>query len=133
MEKNNALPYTIHTVIDENIDAQSVSELYNKLAALHLTDKATVHIQAKVSAINQEDVNPVMAENFHKKNNTIRLLRRQVRRLKSELKSKDRAMFAQKEFYECMLDEVQKKQKKSDQDIEKWFSEMVLKTIKQLK
>ena len=41
---------------------------------------------------------------------TIRLLRRQVRRLKSELNSKDRLMFAQKEFYECMLDEVQKRE-----------------------
>lgn len=41
---------------------------------------------------------------------TIRLLRRQVRHLKSELKSKDRLMFAQKAFYECMLDEVQKRE-----------------------
>lgn len=68
-----------------------------------------------------------------KKANTIRLLRRQVRRLKSLLKSKDRLLKSQKSFYEEMLNEVQKKQKKSDQDIEKWFSEMVLKTIKQLK
>ena len=45
-----------------------------------------------------------------KQHRTIRLLRRQVRRLKSELKSKDRLIFAQKEFYECMLDEVQKRE-----------------------
>ncbi|MBO7438260.1 MAG: hypothetical protein J6U21_01120 [Bacteroidales bacterium] len=40
----------------------------------------------------------------------IRLLRRTIRRLKRELKSKDRAMFAQEEFYKCMLDEVQKRE-----------------------
>lgn len=45
-----------------------------------------------------------------KLHNRIRLLRRQVRRLKSELKSKDRLMFAQEEFYKCMLDEVQKRE-----------------------
>ena len=45
-----------------------------------------------------------------KQHRTIRLLRRQVRHLKRLLKSKDRAMFAQEEFYKCMLDEVQKRE-----------------------
>ena len=49
-----------------------------------------------------------MKKNNVNKQNTIRLLRRQVRRLKREIKSKDRLIFAQEEFYKCMLDECQK-------------------------
>lgn len=49
-----------------------------------------------------------MKKNNVNKQNTIRLLRRQVRRLKREIKSKDRLIFAQEEFYKCMLDEYQK-------------------------
>lgn len=49
-----------------------------------------------------------MKKNNVNKQNTIRFLRRQVRRLKREIKSKDRLIFAQEEFYKCMLDECQK-------------------------
>ena len=63
---------------------------------------------------------------------TIRLLRREVRRLKRELKSKDRAMFAQKSFYEAMLDDVQKREGTSKESVEEWFNKMLLRTIKSL-
>lgn len=41
---------------------------------------------------------------------TIRRLRRQVRHLKSLIKSKDRLIFAQETFYNCMLDECHKRE-----------------------
>ena len=41
---------------------------------------------------------------------TIRLLRREVRRLRSLLKTKDRLLASQKSFYEAMLDDVQKRE-----------------------
>ncbi len=54
-----------------------------------------------------------MKKNNVNKQNTIRLLRRKVRRLKREIKSKDRLIFAQEEFYKCMLDEVRKREQKA--------------------
>ncbi|MCR4561250.1 MAG: hypothetical protein K5685_14350 [Bacteroidales bacterium] len=137
MDTKNTYPRTTrHTLLDTTINANSVQELNEKLIALDLSDEADVTIEAHIYGINRE----VITEAEYQKDcedasrqNTIRLLRRQVRHLKSLLKSKDRLLKSQKSFYEEMLNEVQKKQKKSDQDIEKWFSEMVLKTIKQLK
>jgi len=41
---------------------------------------------------------------------TIRRLRRQVRHLKSLIKSKDRLISAQETFYNCMLDECHKRE-----------------------
>lgn len=137
MDTKNTYPRTTrHTLLDTTINANSVQELNEKLIVLDLSDEADVTIEAHIYGINRE----VITEAEYQKDcedasrqNTIRLLRRQVRHLKSLLKSKDRLLKSQKSFYEEMLNEVQKKQKKSDQDIEKWFSEMVLKTIKQLK
>lgn len=47
---------------------------------------------------------------FSTQQRTIRRLRRQVRHLKSLIKSKDRLIFAQEEFYKCMLDECHKRE-----------------------
>ena len=41
---------------------------------------------------------------------TIRRLRRQVRHLKSLIKSKDRLIYAQEEFYKYMFDECHKRE-----------------------
>ncbi|MBR4678752.1 MAG: hypothetical protein IKO99_12195 [Bacteroidales bacterium] len=137
MDKKNTYPRTTrHTLLDTTINANSVQELNEKLVAFDLTDEADVTIKAHIYGINRE----VITEAEYQKDcedasrqNTIRLLRRQVRHLKSLLKSKDRAMFAQEEFYKCMLDECQKREDAANRNIEEWFSNMVKKTVEKTK
>lgn len=49
-------------------------------------------------------------ETIAKQQHSIRRLSRQVRHLKSLIKSKDRLIFAQEEFYKCLLDECHKRE-----------------------
>ena len=62
----------------------------------------------------------------------IRRQRRAIRRLKRLLKSKDRLLASQKSFYEEMLNEKDKATKADGKDIEKWFGEMLIRTIRNL-
>ena len=63
---------------------------------------------------------------------TVRRLRREIRHLRSLLKTKDRLLASQKSFYEAMLDDVQKREGTSKESVEEWFKKMLLRTIKSL-
>ena len=63
---------------------------------------------------------------------TVRRLRREIRHLRSLLKTKDRLLASQKSFYEAMLDDVQKREGTSKESVEEWFGKMLLRTIKSL-
>ena len=63
---------------------------------------------------------------------TVRSLRREIRHLRSLLKTKDRLLASQKSFYEAMLDDVQKREGTSKESVEEWFKKMLLRTIKSL-
>lgn len=60
---------------------------------------------------------------------TIRRLRRQVRKLKRLIKSKDRLNFAQEEFYKCMLDECHKREEADKKKSTEFFTECLLKAL----
>lgn len=60
---------------------------------------------------------------------TIRRLRRQVRKLKRLIKSKDRLNFAQEEFYKCMLDECNKREVADKKKSTEFFTECLLKAL----
>ena len=70
--------------------------------------------------------------NNDKQHRTIRRLRREVRHLRSLLKTKDRLIASQKSFYEAMLDDVQKREGTSKDSVDEWFNKMLLRTIKSL-
>lgn len=60
---------------------------------------------------------------------TIRRLRRQVRHLKSLIKSKDRLISAQETFYKCMLDECNKREEADKKKSTEFFTECLLKAL----
>ena len=123
MEKDTQPKELWCTVHDEIISANSIKELDEKFAALGIDENATVGIGAKVVAISTRTTNPKP---------TIRRLRRQIRHLRSLLKTKDRLLASQKSFYEAMLDDVQKREGTSKESVEEWFKKMLLRTIKSL-
>lgn len=95
--------------------------------------ETTDRIEAEIESDKQQSTISNLQIKNDKQQRTIRLLRREVRRLKREIKSKDRAMFAQEEFYKGMLDECNRREEEAKQkSIEQWFEKMLLKTIKSL-
>ena len=69
-------------------------------------------------------------ETISKQRDTISRQRRAIRRLRRLLKSKDRLLASQKSLYEEMLNEKEKAD--NGKDVEKWFEEMLIRTIRNL-
>ena len=109
-----------HRLVEEHIQANSFNDLKNKLAAFGVNSDSMVNLSVDISAINHE------TEHYQK---TIRRLRRQVRHLKSLIKSKDRLNFAQEEFYKCMLDECNKREEADKKKSTEFFTKCLLNAL----
>lgn len=117
------------TLTDLLTDLELSVHRCRKVYAHETTDR----IEAEIESDKQQSTISNLQIKNDKQQRTIRLLRREVRRLKREIKSKDRAMFAQEEFYKGMLDECNRREEEAKQkSIEQWFEKMLLKTIKSL-
>ena len=66
---------------------------------------------------------------FSTQQRTIRRLRRQVRHLKRLIKSKDRLIYAQEEFYKCMLDECHKREEADKKKSTEFFTKCLLNAL----
>lgn len=117
------------TLTDLLTDLELSVHRCRKVYAHETTDR----IEAEIESDKQQSTISNLQIKNDKQQRTIRLLRREVRRLKREIKSKDRAMFAQEEFYKGMLDECNRREEEAKKkSIEQWFEKMLLKTIKSL-
>lgn len=94
------------TLTDLLADLEISVHKCRKVYAHETTDRIEAEIESDKL---QSTISNLQIKN-DKQQRTIRLLRREVRHLRSLLIKKDRLIFAQEEFYKCMLDECHKRE-----------------------
>ncbi len=87
--------------------------------------ETTDRIEAEIESDKQQSTISNLQIKNDKQQRTIRHLRREVRRLRSLLKTKDRLLASQKSVYEAMLDDVQKREGTSKESVEEWFKKLL--------
>ena len=134
-KENNGYPKSSeHKLLMETITANSITEFNERFKALGILDPEHIGIRAEVRAINRIEIDNAqcLLDMLEKRGDTIRRLRREIRHLRSLLKTKDRLLASQKSFYEAMLDDVQKRKGTSKESVEEWFAKMLQNAVKNL-